>query len=289
MFRIVGAAEAPRAQRCPRRSPRTSVTPALSIATSVPGAHRDADVGLRERRRVVHPVAGHRDDAALGLELAHRRRPSARAARRPPPRRARAASPRPRPSFGCRRSASRPAAPRRAGRRSRPGVDSLIGSATPTSPARRPVDGERTSRSAPRRACGRPSASRLATPAPSSSINLRLPIPTPRSPLRPTTPRPVRESKSRHLDAPDAALVRARDDRPGERVLARALERRRRDASSSSSSKPSAATTATSRGLPSVSVPVLSTTSGVDIAQQLDRLGVAEQHAGRRGASRSRP
>ena len=32
------------------------------------GAHRDPDVGLRQRRRVVDPVARHRDDAALGLE-----------------------------------------------------------------------------------------------------------------------------------------------------------------------------------------------------------------------------
>ena len=31
-------------------------------------AHRDADVGLRERRRVVDAVAGHRDDAALALQ-----------------------------------------------------------------------------------------------------------------------------------------------------------------------------------------------------------------------------
>ena len=32
------------------------------------GAHRDADVGLGQRRRVVDAVAGHRDDAALGLQ-----------------------------------------------------------------------------------------------------------------------------------------------------------------------------------------------------------------------------
>ena len=32
------------------------------------GAHRDADVGLRQRRRVVDPVARHRHDAAFGLE-----------------------------------------------------------------------------------------------------------------------------------------------------------------------------------------------------------------------------
>ena len=31
------------------------------------GVHRDADVGLRERRRVVGAVAGHGDEAAAGL------------------------------------------------------------------------------------------------------------------------------------------------------------------------------------------------------------------------------
>ena len=34
------------------------------------GVHRDGDVGLRERRRVVRAVAAHRDEPALGLVLA---------------------------------------------------------------------------------------------------------------------------------------------------------------------------------------------------------------------------
>ena len=34
------------------------------------GADREAEVGLGERRRVVHAVAGHRDDAPLRLEAA---------------------------------------------------------------------------------------------------------------------------------------------------------------------------------------------------------------------------
>jgi hypothetical protein len=51
----------------PRRSPFTSVTPALSIATSVPVPMAMPTCGLRERRRVVDAVAGHRDDA-LGLQ-----------------------------------------------------------------------------------------------------------------------------------------------------------------------------------------------------------------------------
>ena len=40
------------------------------------GAHRDADIGLRQRRRVVDAVAGHRDDAALALQALRPRRPS---------------------------------------------------------------------------------------------------------------------------------------------------------------------------------------------------------------------
>ena len=52
----------------PRRSPCTSVTPALSMATSVPVAHRDADVGLGERRRVVDAVARHRHLAPFVLQ-----------------------------------------------------------------------------------------------------------------------------------------------------------------------------------------------------------------------------
>ena len=38
------------------------------------GAHRDADVGLRQRGRVVDAVAGHRDDAPLRLQRSARRR-----------------------------------------------------------------------------------------------------------------------------------------------------------------------------------------------------------------------
>ena len=37
------------------------------------GAHGDADLGLRERRRIVDAVAGHRDKAALVLKRLHRR------------------------------------------------------------------------------------------------------------------------------------------------------------------------------------------------------------------------
>ena len=67
MFAIV-ASESARARAMPRRSPFTSVTCALCIATSVPVPIAMPDVGLRERGRVVDAVAGHRDDAALALQ-----------------------------------------------------------------------------------------------------------------------------------------------------------------------------------------------------------------------------
>ena len=56
----------------PRRSPLTSVTPALSIATSVPVPIAMPTSACGQRRGVVDPVAGHRHDAALGLELPDR-------------------------------------------------------------------------------------------------------------------------------------------------------------------------------------------------------------------------
>ena len=50
------------------RSPRTSVMSAASIGDVGAGAHRQAQVGLREGGGVVHAVADHRDDLALGLQ-----------------------------------------------------------------------------------------------------------------------------------------------------------------------------------------------------------------------------
>ena len=49
------------------------------------------------------------------------------------------------------------------------------------------------------------------------------------------------------------------------------------------------ATTVTSRGLPSVSVPVLSTTSVSTFSQGLERLRVLDQHARRARRGRRRP
>ena len=59
------------ARTIPRKSPRTSVTPALSIATSVPVPIAIPTSACRERRRVVDTVAGHRNHAPGLLEFAH--------------------------------------------------------------------------------------------------------------------------------------------------------------------------------------------------------------------------
>ena len=53
---------------CPERSPLRSVTPALCMATSVPVAHGNSDIGGSERRRVVDAVA--RDGRRHGLGVA---------------------------------------------------------------------------------------------------------------------------------------------------------------------------------------------------------------------------
>ena len=69
------------------------------------------------------------------------------------------------------------------------------------------------------------------------------------------------ESKSATGAVDDAPLLRGGHDGGGERVLARPLDGWRPGAGSPASLKPSAGTTAVTAGLPSVSVPVLSTTS----------------------------
>ncbi len=51
------------------RSPLTRVMSPLSIATSVPVPMADANIGLGQRRRVIHAVTGHGNNAAFGLKL----------------------------------------------------------------------------------------------------------------------------------------------------------------------------------------------------------------------------
>ena len=64
MFLIVARLRR-RAFAMPRRSPLTSVTPALSIATSVPVPHGDSDLCLGKGWGVIDSVAGHGDDSSL--------------------------------------------------------------------------------------------------------------------------------------------------------------------------------------------------------------------------------
>ena len=93
------------------------------------------------------------------------------------------------------------------------------------------------------------------------SSSLALPTATWRPPIEPVTPLPVIEPKSVTSAMATPRCLRRGDDRGGERVLARPFEARAQATDTVASSKPSAGTTATTRGLPSVSVPVLSTTS----------------------------
>ena len=248
----------------PRRSPLTSVTPALSIATSVPVPIAMPTCACASAGRVVDAVAGHRDDAALGLQPLDRRGlllgqhlgldlvDAELAARRP--RAVVRLSP---VSITTRMPSAWSVCKRR--RR----AISLIGSATREQPgrrgrrprqhdasgrpgaARRPRSGEvaridpergEERRVADRDASGRRPCRSTPLPGIGAEIGTRRRAASPRSsaPLR-RSPRPA------------DARCRARGWRPG--AAARSRRRRR------------AATIATSRGLPSVSVPVLSTTS----------------------------
>ena len=61
------------ARAMPRRSPLTERDARRLHRDVGARAHRDADVGLRERRRIVDAVAGHRDDCAFRLQTLHDR------------------------------------------------------------------------------------------------------------------------------------------------------------------------------------------------------------------------
>ena len=92
------------------------------------GADRDADIGLRERGRVVDAVADHRDDVTPRLQVAPRRPPCRPAAPRPGPGRCRPARRSPRRCARGRRSAwhtSIPSARRRATAVGRLGLDGV--------------------------------------------------------------------------------------------------------------------------------------------------------------------
>ena len=105
----------------------------------------------------------------------------------------------------------------------------------------------------------------------------------------PITPLPVGDSKPPHRRE---RRVRARR-RPAtiaarERMLAGALEAGGKP-QHLASSKPRPRTMATTLGLPSVSVPVLSTTSVSTFSMRFERLGILDQHAAPRRRGRRPP
>ena len=225
------------------------------------GAHGDADVGRGERRRVVDAVAGHRDHPARALQrsttaLFWSGRTSASTSSMPSRRATALAVVRLSPvSITTRMPSALSAA-------SASGVEALIGSAMARTPA------------------ARPSTPTKIAVAPSCAQRLRLrPRGTPDVDALLAQEGGVAEHDLSALDRAERALAGRRlevrrparwrcprssaavDDRGGERVLARALEARGEAQHLVLAEALRPATMAVTAGLPSVSVPVLSTTS----------------------------
>ena len=227
------------------------------------GAHRDADLGQRERRRVVHPVARHRDAAALPARAPRTTSAfcsgstSATTSSIPSWPRHRL-----RPSRARRRSASRGAGPRRAARapprRWSPSPDRRRRAARQRArPARRRPPSCPRARSASARSASGPSvdAERL---DPGGASERRRACP----PTRPATPAPGMRAellRRRRLDRRAARRPRRSPPRAGARFRARGW--RRHAAASLRRSRSAGDARRPARGRPSVSVPVLSKTS----------------------------
>ncbi len=229
--------------------------------------------GAGQGRRVVHAVAGHGHDAAFLLRDARRRRPSGRAAPRPPPRRCRAGAPRPPPWCGDRpvsmtiRRPSRVKALDRLGRRllhrighgheaRRRAVEHHEHDGAALAPQRLGALAERAGLDAEllqqRRGCrARRAAARRA--------RARRGPPATRSP-------PTSSSASPRASAPATMAAASGCSLPRSRLAA--------SRSTSFASTPATGSTSSSRGLPSVSVPVLSTTSVSTSRRSSMRLGV---------------
>ena len=228
------------------------------------GAHRDADVRLRERRRVVDAVARHRDDAPLGLQALAR--PSAFSVGQhlgDDLVDAELASDRLRGRLAVAGQHHDAACPRRAASGSPRACSSLIGSATPSSPASRAVDGDEHHRLALARAALR-RAARARRDVDAELREERAVADARRAARRPapTTPWPVIDSKPLRSRDGEAALPPRRGTIAAASgcSLPRSSARGERGAARSRRS-PRAATMLASSGRPSVSVPVLSTTS----------------------------
>ena len=267
-----------------RRSDRAAraASPASS-ATSVPPAHRDADVGGREGRRVVDAVADHRDHAPSACKRRRRFAACLPAAARRAPR--------------CR--AQRPTASPVA----RLSPVSMTGDAGPSAPRppARPLAARRGARSAdrlavaerrPTRSCRRCSSG---AEAPDGFLMESKPPAAPTITLRPFTGHerpcrawPRRQSKARLR----SHAGRPRQDRRGQR-----MRRPRFDAAASRGPRPPAisasGTTSVTLASPSVSVPVLSNAMCLTLPIRLDRRAALDQQAAaragrKRGGDRGR-
>ena len=193
MFRIV-CRDSRRARTMPRRSPFTSVTPALSIAMSVPVPIAMPTSAAASAGASLMPSPAMATLAAFALQpfdLGH----LVLAASPPPaPRRCRASAPRRARSSRCRRSASRCGRP--SARSARIGLDRAqlhrIGDAEQAGgPA---VDRDEDDRLSVVTAFLGLAGQAPRSSAPSDCISVRLPTATARVPTRPTMPRPVCDS-----------------------------------------------------------------------------------------------
>ena len=190
------------------------------------GAHGDADVGLRERRRVVDAVARHRHDPALACEPLDHLVLAARAAPRRGSRRCRACaatasavvrlSP---VSMTMRRPSARSACERL---RACVGLD-RVGDAEQA--GRLAVDGDEHHGLRPRRAAARPARRARRGRPPGSRSSARLPSATSRPVDRAEHALAGRSSRSRAASASSSPRSSAAaDDRGRQRMLARPLE-----------------------------------------------------------------
>ena len=169
---------------------------------------------------------------------------------------------------------------RRAAARIASGVDALIGSATPTSPASVAVDGDEHDRLPVARSASAALGERRRSSTPWSLHQRGVAEQRPRGRRRrPRRPCPVTDSKLVGGGTATPALRAPADDRRGQRMLAALLERRRPGAARRASVEPSAATIARARGLPFGQRAGLVDDQRVDLLEPLERLGVPDQHA----------
>ena len=266
----------------PRRSPLHQRHAGALHRDVGAGAHRDADVGLRERRRVVDAVAGHRDAPALRLEPLRSRRAL--------PSGSTSASTSSMPTCARHRLGGRAAVAGqhddlqafRCSARDRLRRRRLDRVGDADEPGRLAVDGDEHHRLA-LGAEARRRAYELARQSTRLGQQRALPTATRRPSTIARTPLPVTDANSR---PPPAATPRSRapaDDRRGQRMLARRARGWRPAASTFVLVEPRlGATTRASFGLPSVSVPVLSTTSVSTLSSS--SIASALRTARRRGA-----